>query len=96
MIVSLLARSKLAEDSGSTRTRRLGAASTSAYAVDGIAAVDQICARRTPLRRNHHAPTGRQAVRVLRRLRRPGRHTWEVAFIEALTLHDDGTVAIPS
>ena len=26
----------------------------------------------------------------------PDGHTWEVAFIQALVLHDDGTVAMPS
>ena len=26
----------------------------------------------------------------------PDGHTWEVAYIQALVLHDDGTVAMPS
>jgi len=26
----------------------------------------------------------------------PDGHTWEVAYIEAVELHDDGTVALPS
>ena len=96
MIVSMWSRSKLAEDSGIDTDPGGWGGFTLGYAVDGIATVDQICADAsaagaTITRAPVDKPFGYSGV-----FADPDGHTWEVAFIEALTLHDDGTVAIPS
>jgi len=96
MIVSLWGRGKLAEDSGIDDDRGGWGGFTLGYAVGGPAGVDQLCAEaaaagaritRAPVDK----PFGYSGV-----FADPDGHTWEVAFIEALTLHDDGTAAIPS
>jgi predicted lactoylglutathione lyase len=96
MIVSLWGRSKLAEDSGAAEPAAGWGGFTLGYAVAGPAEVDAICQEaaragatitRTPVTK----PFGYSGV-----FADPDGHTWEVAYIEALTVHDDGTVALPS
>jgi len=96
MIVSLWGRGKLAEDSGIGVDAGGWGGFTLGYAVSGAAAVDQLCAEAaaagaTITRAPGDKPFGYSGV-----FADPDGHTWEVAFIEALILHDDGTAAIPS
>ena len=96
MIVSLWGRDKLAEDSGIGEGPGGWGGFTLGYAVSEIAAVDQLCAEAsaagaTITRAPIEKPFGYSGV-----FADPDGYTWEVAFIEALTLHDDGTAAIPS
>jgi len=96
MIVSLWGRGKLAEDSGVGNDRGGWGGFTLGYAVAGTGAVDQLCAEAaaagaTITRAPVDKPFGYSGV-----FADPDGHTWEVAYIEALTLHDDGTAAIPS
>jgi len=96
MIVSLWGRHKLAEDSGVSDDRGGWGGFTLGYAVADAAAVDQLCAQAatagaTVTRAPVDKPFGYSGV-----FADPDGHTCEVAFIEALTLHDDGTVTIPS
>lgn len=96
MIVSLWGRDKLAEDSGISEDRGGWGGFTLGYAVDGSAAVDRLCAEAssagaTMTRAPVDKPFGYSGV-----FADPDGHTWEVAFIETLTLDDDGTATIPT
>jgi hypothetical protein len=96
MIVSLWDRAKLAEDSGVDEPPAGWGGFTLGYAVSGPAQVDAVCteaasAGATITRPPVTKPFGYSGV-----FADPDGHTWEVAYIEALTLHDDGTVAFPS
>ena len=95
MVVSLWGRTQLAGDSGVNEQEGWGGF-TLGYAVEGPEQVDALCAKaaqagasvtRSPIEK----PFGYSGV-----FADPDGHTWEVAYIEALVLHDDGTVAMPS
>ena len=69
---------------------------TLGYAVADAATVDAVCgdaagAGATITRQPVEKPFGYSGV-----FADPDGHTWEVAYIEALVLRDDGTVAMPS
>jgi len=96
MIVSLWDRSKLAEDSGVTAPPAAWGGFTLGYAVPDSAQVDALCeqaaaAGATVTRPPVDKPFGYSGV-----FADPDGHTWEVAYIEALILHPDGTVALLS
>ena len=96
MIVSLWGRDQARRGLRHRRRRAGWGGFTLGYAVSGAAAVDQLCAEAaaagaTITRAPVDKPFGYSGV-----FADPDGHTWEVAFIEALILHDDGTVAIPS
>jgi uncharacterized protein len=96
MVVSLWGRSKLADDSGVEEPPAGWGGFTLGYAVSGPADVDALCeqaaaAGASVTRSPVDKPFGYSGV-----FADPDGHTWEVAYIEALTLHDDGTVALPS
>lgn len=96
MVVSLWSRTKLAEDSGVTLPPAGWGGFTLGYAVADAGAVDAVCALAsaagaTVTRAPVPKPFGYSGV-----FADPDGHTWEVAFVEALVLHDDGTVALPS
>ena len=96
MIVSLWSRAKLAEDAGVTAPPAAWGGFTLGYAVRGADEVDAVCA----------AAAGAGAIIT----REPVKmffgysgvfadldgHTWEIAWIEALNVHADGTVELPS
>ena len=93
MIVSLWGRTQLAHDSGTTETDGWGGF-TLGYAVDGPEQVDALCAQaaeagasvtRAPVEK----PFGYSGV-----FADPGGHTWEIAYVKGLALHEDGTVAL--
>ena len=93
MVLSLWGRGQLAEDSGVSETEGWGGF-TLGYAVDGAEQVDALCAQaaeagaaltRPPIEK----PFGYSGVFADR-----DGHTWEVAYIKGLALHEDGTVAL--
>ena len=96
MIISLWSRTKLADDSG-VRARAGGwGGFTLGYAVASAGEVDALCeqaatAGATVTRAPVDKGFGYSGV-----FADPDGHTWEIAWIKALTLHDDGTVALPS
>ena len=96
MIVSLWGRDQLAEDSGITAPPTGWGGFTLGYAVPDATAVDAVCADAvtagaTITRQPVDKPFGYSGV-----FADPDGHTWEIAYIQALVLHDDGTVALPS
>ncbi len=93
MVVSLWGRTQLAGDSGVTANAGWGGF-TLGYAVGGPEEVDAVCAQaaeagaavtRAPVAK----PFGYSGV-----FADPDGHTWEVAYIKGLALHEDGTVAL--
>jgi predicted lactoylglutathione lyase len=96
MVVSLWDRGKLAADSGVEEPPAGWGGFTLGYAVAGADEVDAVCALAagagaTLTRAPVEKPFGYSGV-----FADPDGHTWEVAYISALVLHDDGTVALPS
>ena len=96
MILSLWGRSKLAEDSGVDEPPAGWGGFTLGYAVPDTAAVDALCEHaaragaaitRAPIEK----PFGYSGV-----FADPDGHTWEVAYVQALALRDDGSVELPS
>ena len=96
MIISLWDRTKLADDSGVGTPAAGWGGFTLGYAVGGRDEVDALCEQaveagatvtRAPVDRGF----GYSGV-----FADPDGHTWEIAWIEALDLHDDGTVSLPS
>ena len=96
MIISLWSRRKLADDSGVAAPAAEWGGFTLGYAVGGRGEVDSLCA--------HASRAGATVTRapVEKGFGYSGvfadldGHTWEIAWIEALRLHDDGTVALPT
>jgi predicted lactoylglutathione lyase len=95
LIVSIWSRAKLGPDSGVADKGGWGGV-TLGHAVADPAEVDRIlddaeAAGATITRKGGDKAFGYSGV-----FTDPDGHSWEVAFIEALVLHDDGTVALPS
>jgi uncharacterized protein len=96
MILSLWGRSQLAEDSGVEEPPPGWGGFTLGYAVPDIAAVDALCehatrAGATITRQPVNKPFGYSGV-----FADLDGYTWEVAYIQAIALSDDGTVELPS
>jgi uncharacterized protein len=96
MVVSLWSREKLAVDSGVEVPPAAWGGFTIGHAVAGAGEVDAVCAAAaeagaTVTRAPVDKPFGYSGV-----FADPDGLTWEVAYIEALVLHPDGTVALPS
>lgn len=96
MIVSLWSVTKLAEDSGVAAPAGGWGGFTLGYAVGGPEEVDTLCgeaaeAGATVTRPPIDKPFGYSGV-----FADPDGHTWEIAWIKALTRHPDGSVSLPS
>ena len=96
MIVSLWSVTKLAEDSGIAAPAGDWGGFTLGYAVGGPQEVDALCdeaaeAGATVTRAPVDKPFGYSGV-----FADPDGHTWEIAWIKALTRHQDGSVSLPS
>ena len=94
MIVSLWSVAKLADDSGVGAPPAGWGGFTLGYAVGGPEEVDALCdaaaeAGATVTRAPVEKPFGYSGV-----FADPDGHTWEVAYIKGLALHEDGTVAL--
>jgi predicted lactoylglutathione lyase len=96
MVVSLWSRTKLAEDAGVTLPPAAWGGFTLGYAVRAADEVDVLCAAAAEAGATiTRAPVkmffGRSGV-----FADPDGHTWEIAWIESLTVHPDGSVELPS
>jgi predicted lactoylglutathione lyase len=96
MIISLWSATKLADDSGVPAPPDGWGGFTLGYAVGGPDEVDALCeqaasAGATVTRAPVDKGFGYSGV-----FADPDGHTWEIAWIEALNRHDDGTVSLPS
>jgi predicted lactoylglutathione lyase len=96
LIVSLWSVTKLAEDSGVAPPAGDWGGFTLGYAVAGPEEVDALCgeaaeAGATVTRAPVDKPFGYSGV-----FADPDGHTWEIAWIKALTRHADGSVSLPS
>ena len=96
MVISLWSRTKLADDSGVAAPANGWGGFTLGYAVGGPDEVDALCdqaarAGATVTRAPVDKGFGYSGV-----FADPDGHTWEIAWIKALDLHDDGTVSLPS
>jgi predicted lactoylglutathione lyase len=93
MVVSLWGRTQLADDSGVTQTPGWGGF-TLGYAVEGPEQVDALCAQATDAGASVTRPPVEKPFGYSGVFADPDGHTWEVAYIKGLALHEDGTVAL--
>jgi predicted lactoylglutathione lyase len=93
MVVSLWGRAQLADDSGVTQTPGWGGF-TLGYAVEGPEQVDALCAQATEAGASVTRPPVEKPFGYSGVFADPDGHTWEVAYIKGLALHEDGTVAL--
>jgi len=93
MIVSLWSREKLAEDSG-VRAGTGWGGFTMGYAVADAAEVDAVCRLAAEAGATITAGPQDKGFGYSGVFADPDGHTWEVAYIKGLALHDDGTVAL--
>ena len=96
MIISLWSREKLADDGGVAPVDALWGGFTLGYVVATAAEVDSVCAEAaaagaTVTSAPHEKGFGYSGV-----FADPDGHTWEVAWVRAWQLHDDGTVELPA
>ena len=96
MVVSLWDRGKLAADSGVASPGAGWGGFTLGYAVAGRAEVDELCRGAAAAGATVTSPPQDKGFGYSGVFADPDGHTWEVAWIEALVRHDDGTVALPS
>jgi catechol 2,3-dioxygenase-like lactoylglutathione lyase family enzyme len=96
MIVSLWSRAKLADDAGVTAPPAAWGGFTLGYAVRSADEVDAVCAAAV----GAGATITRAPVKMFFGysgvFADPDGHTWEIAWIESLTVHADGSVELPS
>jgi hypothetical protein len=95
MIVSLWDRTKLAADSGVAAGTGWGGFTTG-YAVGHADEVDELCRRAADAGATVTAGPQAKGFGYSGVFADPDGHTWEVAWIEALRRHPDGTVELPS
>ena len=93
MVVSLWGRTQLADDSGVTQTPGWGGF-TLGYAVESPEQVDALCAQATEAGASVTRPPVEKPFGYSGVFADPDGHTWEVAYIKGLALHEDGTVAL--
>ena len=95
MVISLWDRMKLAADSGVPAGSGWGGF-TMGYAVGDVAEVDEVCQRAAGAGATVTAGPQKKGFGYSGVFADPDGHTWEVAWIEALRRHPDGTVELPS
>jgi predicted lactoylglutathione lyase len=95
MIVALWDRRKLAADSGLEAPGGGWGGFTLGYIVPEPAAVDALCRAAEGSGATLTSPPQDKEFGYSGVFADLDGHTWEVAFVEAFTLHDDGTVALP-
>jgi predicted lactoylglutathione lyase len=93
MVVSLWGRTQLADDSGVTNKGGWGGF-TLGYAVEGPEQVDALCAQAAEAGASVTRPPVEKPFGYSGVFADPDGHTWEVAYIKGLALHEDGTVAL--
>jgi len=93
MVVSLWGRKQLAGDSGVATNDGWGGF-TLGYAVEGPDHVDALCAQAVQAGASVTRPPVEKPFGYSGVFADPDGHTWEVAYIKGLALHEDGTVAL--
>ena len=93
MVVSLWGRTQLADDSGVTTQGGWGGFSLG-YAVEGPEQVDALCAQASEAGASVTRPPVEKPFGYSGVFADPDGHTWEIAYIKGLVLHEDGTVAL--
>jgi uncharacterized protein len=96
MIISLWSATKLAEDSGVSAPPDGWGGFTLGYAVGGPDEVRALCDRAVSAGATLTRPPVDKGFGHSGVFADPDGHTWEIAWIKALTRHDDGTVSLPS
>jgi uncharacterized protein len=96
MIISLWDRTKLAQDSGMTPPNAGWSGFTMGYAVGSAEEVDAVCRAAVEAGATQTAGPQVKGFGYSGVFADPDGHTWEIAWIETLTLHDDGSVRLPS
>jgi uncharacterized protein len=95
MVVSLWDRGKLAADSGVESPGSVWGGFTLGYAVPDRAGVDALCHDAEAAGATVTSPPQDKGFGYSGVFADPDGHTWEVAWIQALTLQADGTVTLP-
>jgi uncharacterized protein len=93
MIVSLWGRTQLAHDSGTTATDGWGGF-TLGYAVNRSEEVDALCAQAAAAGGSITRAPGEKPFGYSGVFADLDGHTWEIAYVKSLALHEDGTVAL--
>ena len=96
MIISLWSVAKLADDTGVAPAPEGWGGFTLGYAAVGPAEVDEPCGEAAKAGALVTRPPVEKAFGYSGVFADPDGHTWEIAYIKALSLHDDGSVALPS
>jgi uncharacterized protein len=94
MIISLWSATKLAEDSGVAAPPDGWGGFTLGYAVGGADEVDALCEQAVAAGATVTRPPVDKGFGYSGVFADPDGHTWEIAWIEALNRHDDGTVSL--
>jgi predicted lactoylglutathione lyase len=93
IVVSLWGRMQLAADSGVTDDSRWGGF-TLGYAVADPSTVDAVCGEAEQAGASLTRTPGEKPFGYSGVFTDPAGHAWEVAYIEGLALHEDGTVSL--
>jgi predicted lactoylglutathione lyase len=96
MIISLWSRSKLAHDSGVAAPPPGWGGFTLGYAVAGAGEVDAVCDQAVKAGATVTRAPGEMFFGYSGVFADPDGHTWEVAWVKALKLHEDGAVELPA
>jgi predicted lactoylglutathione lyase len=96
MIVSLWSRAKLADDTGVALPPAGWGGFTLGYAVRAAAEVDALCAQAAEAGATVTRAPVKKVFGYSGAFADPDGHTWEIAWIESLAVHADGTVELPS
>ncbi len=96
MIISLWSREKLAKDAGVALPPAGWGGFTLGYAVGDAAEVDAVCAAAVEAGATITRAPGKMFFGYSGVIADPDGHTWEILWVESLTLHADGSVELPS
>ena len=96
MIISLWSRTKLAHDGGVVAPGAGWGGFTLGYGVGTPAEVDAVCEQAVKAGGTITRAPGEMFFGYSGVFADPDGHTWEIAWVKAWTLHDDGSVALPA
>jgi predicted lactoylglutathione lyase len=96
MIISLWSRTKLAHDGGVVAPAAGWGGFTLGYGVRTAAEVDAVCEQAVSAGGTITRAPGEMFFGYSGVFADPDGHTWEIAWVKAWTLRDDGSVALPA
>jgi predicted lactoylglutathione lyase len=96
MIISLWSRTKLAQDGGVVAPGAGWGGFTLGYGVSTPAEVDAVCEQAVKAGGTITRAPGEMFFGYSGVFADPDGHTWEIAWVKAWTLHEDGSVALPA